>query len=149
MRLAGRTDYALRAAVEIAAAHGEPRTTEEIATSQQIPARYLGAILADLRRADIVRARRGPEGGWTLARPAAEITLAAVIRAVDGALAQVAGTRPEDLHYEGTAAGLQEVWVALRAAERAILDLVTLADVAERQLPDRIRSLTQDPAAWH
>ena len=149
VRLAGRTDYALRAVLEIAAAHGEPQTTDEIAASQQIPARYLGAILADLRRADIVHARRGAEGGWTLARPAEAISLAAVIRAVDGALAQVAGTRPEDLHYEGTAAGLQEVWVALRAAEREILDSVTLAHVAEGQLPEKIHRLTKDPAAWH
>ena len=149
VRLAGRTDYALRAVLEIAAAHGEPRTTDEIAKSQHIPARYLGAILADLRRADIVHARRGAEGGWTLARPADAISLAAVIRAVDGALAQVAGTRPEDLHYEGTAAGLQEVWVALRAAEREILDSVTVAHVVEGQLPENIHRLTKDPAAWH
>ena len=149
VRLAGRTDYALRAVLEIAAAHGEPRTTDEIAKSQHIPARYLGAILADLRRADIVHARRGAEGGWTLARPADAISLAAVIRAVDGALAQVAGTRPEDLHYEGPAAGLQEVWVALRAAERGILDAVTLAHVVDQQLPGNILRLTGDPAAWH
>lgn len=149
MRLAGRTDYALRAALEIAAAEGAPRTTDEIAGAQSIPARYLGAILADLRRADLVKARRGPEGGWTLARGAGDITLADVIRAVDGALAQVAGTRPEDLHYEGSAAGLQEVWVAVRAAERQILETVTLAHCIEGALPDQVHRLTQDPAAWH
>lgn len=148
MRLAGRTDYALRAALELAAAEGAAVTTDAIAERQGIPARYLGAILAELRRAGLVRARRGPVGGWTLARPASDIRLADVIRAVDGALAQVAGTRPEDLDYVGPAAGLQEVWVALRSAEREILDSVTLADVVERNLPGRVRLLVENPEAW-
>lgn len=149
MRLPGRTDYALRAALELAASPDGPVTTDELSHRQSIPTSYLGAILAELRKAGIVRARRGPEGGWTLARPAAEISLADVIRAIDGALTNVAGARPEDLHYAGAAAGLPQVLVALRAAERQILEAVSLADVVEEHLPARVRKLTEDPAAWH
>lgn len=149
MRLPARTDYALRAAVELAANGDEPLTTDELAQRQKIPTSYLGAILAELRRAGLVRARRGPEGGWTLARPATEVRLADVIRAVDGALADIAGTRPEDLHYVGPAQGLQPVLIALRAAERQILDEVTLADVVAERFPARVRRLLEDPAAWH
>ncbi|MGI9197565.1 MAG: RrF2 family transcriptional regulator [Candidatus Nanopelagicales bacterium] len=149
MHLTGRTDYALRAALELAAASDGPLTTDEIGQRQGIPTSYLGAILAELRRGDIVTARRGPEGGWALARPAADISLADVIRAVDGALVNVSGTRPENLHYSGAAVGLQAVLVALRAAERQILDAVTLADVTADHLPARVRRLSDDPAAWH
>ncbi len=148
MRLTGRTDYALRAALELAAHGGGPLTTDEISRLQGIPTSYLGAILAELRRASIVRARRGPEGGWFLTRAAAEISLADVIRAVGGALTDVAGTRPENLHYSGPAAGLQPVLVALRAAERQILETVSLADVVAQKLPTRIRRLLDDPHAW-
>lgn len=149
MRLAARTDYALRAALELAAGGGAPITTDELATRQGIPARYLGNILAALGRAGIVRGRRGPEGGWTLARPATAIRLADVIRAVDGALAQVGGERPEELNYSGAATNLQQVWVAVRAAERSILDAVTLADVVAGRLPASVEQLLGDPAAWH
>lgn len=149
MRLPARTDYALRAALELAASTDAPVTTDEISRRQKIPTSYLGSILAELRRASLVRARRGPEGGWSLARSAAEIRLADVIRAVDGALADIAGTRPENLDYSGPAAGLQPVLVALRAAERQILDAVTLADVVAQRLPTRVKRLLDDPAAWH
>lgn len=149
MRLPGRTDYALRAALELAASPDGPLTTDEISRRQDIPTSYLGAILAELRKAGVVRARRGPEGGWTLSRPAKEVSLADVIRAVGGALTDVAGTRPEDLHYTGPAVGLPAVLVALRAAERQILESVTLADVVTDHLPARVRRLTEDPAAWH
>lgn len=149
MRLPGRTDYALRAALELAASPDGPLTTDELSRRQDIPTSYLGAILAELRKAGIVRARRGPEGGWTLSRPAREISLADVIRAVGGALTDVAGTRPEDLHFTGPAAGLPPVLVALRAAERQILESVTLADVVTGHLPARVRRLAEDPAAWH
>lgn len=148
MRLASRTDYALRAALELAAGSGAPTTTDELAGRQGIPARYLGNILAELGRAGIVRGRRGPDGGWTLARPADQVRLADVIRAVDGALAQVGGERPEELRYTGAAEHLQDVWVAVRAAERAILDAVSLADVVAGRLPDEIRRTLGDPAAW-
>lgn len=148
MRLPARTDYALRAALELAAEPDAPLTTDEIARRQGIPTSYLGSILAELRRATLVRARRGPEGGWSLARPADQIRLADVIRAVDGALADIAGTRPENLKYAGPAQGLQPVLVALRAAERQILDAVTLADVISGRLPPRVRKLLDDPTAW-
>lgn len=148
MRLPARTDYALRAALVLADSPDSPVTTDEIAQSQGIPTSYLGAILAELRRASLVKARRGPEGGWSLARPAGDIRLGDVIRAVDGALTDVAGTRPENLHYTGPALGLQPVLVALRAAERQILDSVTLADVVAERLPSRVRKLIDDPAAW-
>lgn len=148
MRLSGATDYALRAMLELAGAD-RPLTTDQIAQRQRIPPSYLGAILAEVRRAGLVRARRGPEGGWSLARPAAEITLADVIRAVGGALTDVAGTRPENLHYEGPAEGLQSVLVALRAAERQILEAVSLAAVRDRAYPTRVRRLLEDPQAWH
>ena len=149
MRLSGRTDYALRASAELAAEPDRPLTTEVIALRQDIPTSYLGAILAELRRAGIVRARRGPEGGWTLARPARAISLADVIRAIDGALTDIAGTRPENLHYVGPATGLQPVLVALRAAERQILESISLADVVSGHLPARVRRLLDDPDAWH
>lgn len=148
MHLSGRTDYALRAALELAAVPDGPLTTDEIAQRQSIPTSYLGAILAELRRSGLVTARRGPEGGWTLSRDARTISLADVIRAIDGALVNVSGTRPENLHYAGPAAGLQPVLVALRAAERQILEDVSLADVVNDHLPARVRRLLDDPAAW-
>ncbi|TAK69406.1 MAG: Rrf2 family transcriptional regulator [Actinomycetota bacterium] len=148
MRLAARTDYALRAALELAAAGGSAVTTDELADKQKIPPRYLGNILGELRRAGVVRGHRGPEGGYTLARPADKISLADVIRALDGALAQVGGERPEHLEYAGAAASLSQVWIAVRASERAILDAVSLADVAAGRLPARVRKLLEDPAAW-
>jgi Rrf2 family protein len=155
MRLSARVDYALRATVELAAvATGEagsrptPVTAEQIARAQEIPPKFLESILLQLRRGGVVHAQRGPEGGYWLSRPAAEITLAEVIRVVDGPLAHVRGQRPEDLGYQGVARALQEVWIALRASEREILELVTIADVAAGKLPDRVRELAADPNAW-
>lgn len=148
MRLSARVDYALRAAAELAA-HGEgPVTAEHLAALQGMPARFLETILLDLRRAGLVRSQRGPEGGYWLARPATEVSLADVIRAVDGPLAHVRGERPEHLAYSGAAAPLREVWVALRASERTILESVTLEHVAAGCLPERVRRLVEDPAAW-
>jgi Rrf2 family protein len=150
VRLTARADYALRAAAELAvAAHeGRPVKGERIATLQSIPLKFLEGILAQLRRAGIVRSQRGAEGGYWLARPASEVSLAQVIRAVEGPLATMRGTRPEDLDYHGSAKPLQQVWIALRANERAILDAVTLAHVATNQLPERVEQLVEDPAAW-
>jgi Rrf2 family protein len=151
MRLSARVDYALRAAVELASASGSatrPVTAERIATAQDIPSKFLESILLQLRRAGIVNSQRGPEGGYWLARPAGETSLAEVIRAIDGPLAHVRGHRPENLGYRGAAAALQDVWIALRASEREILDSVTLADVAAARLPKRVRSLAADPGAW-
>ena len=153
MRLSARVDYALRAMAELAAAAPAdavpaPRTAEQLAAAQEIPPKFLESILLQLRRSGIVHAQRGPDGGYWLARPAAEITLAQLIRAVDGPLANVRGQRPETVGYQGAAAALQEVWIALRASEREILELVTIADVATGKLPDRVRDLAADPAAW-
>jgi Rrf2 family protein len=151
MRLSARVDYALRAVTELAATGGaaqRPVTAERLATAQAIPPKFLESILLQLRRSGIVQAQRGPEGGYWLARPAPEITLADVIRAIDGPLAHVRGQRPEDLGYQGAAAALQDVWIALRASEREILELVTIADVASAELPERVRTLAADPRAW-
>lgn len=149
MRLANRTDYAIRASLVLAGNFTKgPVTVEAIARTQEIPQRYLGAIMNELRRAGIVNARRGPVGGYELGRAPAEISLADVIRAVDGALTQVGGERPEDLNYVNEAVGLNQVWVAIRAAERKILEQTTLADVVGNRLPDSVAALIVDPAAW-
>ncbi|WP_213453950.1 RrF2 family transcriptional regulator [Rhizomonospora bruguierae] len=163
MRLSARVDYALRAVVELAAAGASaaapgapagggprraPMTAEQIARAQDVPPKFLESILLQLRRGGIVQAQRGPEGGYWLARPPAEITLADIIRVVDGPLANVRGQRPEDLGYRGAATALQDVWIALRASEREILELVTVADVAANDLPERVRTLAADPDAW-
>lgn len=151
MRLNARVDYALRAVVELASVGGSadgPVTAERLATGQDIPPKFLESILLQLRRAGIVHSQRGPDGGYWLARPAEEISLAEVIRVIDGPLANVRGQRPEALGYQGTAAALQEVWIALRASEREILELVTVAHVAKGQLPKRVRTLVADPDAW-
>jgi Rrf2 family protein len=150
MRLSARVDYALRAVCELASAEGaaRPVTSERLATAQQIPPKFLESILLQLRRGGIVHAQRGPEGGYWLTRAATDISLADVIRAIDGPLAHVRGHRPEDLGYQGAAEGLQKVWIALRASEREILDLVTIADVATGEMPERVRDLVADPRAW-
>jgi Rrf2 family protein len=151
VRLSARVDYALRAVVELAsngAGAGRPVTSDQLAQAQGIPPKFLESILLQLRRGGVVNAQRGPEGGYWLARPAAKISLAEVIRVIDGPLANVRGQRPEALGYQGAARSLQEVWIALRASEREILELVTVADVASGQLPDRVRELTANPTAW-
>jgi Rrf2 family protein len=149
VRITARTDYALRAAVELAAAEpGTPVKAERLANAQNVPLKFLENILASLRHAGLVESRRGPEGGYLLARPADEITLADFIRAIDGPLAGVQGRRPQDLEYNGAAASLREVWVAVRAALRGVLEQVTLADVAAGKLPPEVLALTGDPDAW-
>jgi Rrf2 family protein len=151
VRLNARVDYALRAVVELASAGGtaeHPVTAERLATAQEIPPKFLESILLQLRRGGVVFSQRGPEGGYWLARPAAEISLADVIRIIDGPLANVRGQRPEDLGYHGAAESLQTVWIALRASEREILDLVSIADVARGKLPKRVRTLAADPDNW-
>jgi Rrf2 family protein len=147
MRLSARVDYALRALSELAAADA-PRTVDQLSLAQQIPNKYLESILGELRRGGLLRSQRGPDGGYRLARAAAEISIADVIRALDGELANVRGSRPEHLEYVGAAASLQEVWIALRASERLILEGVTLAHVASGQLPTAVAELVANPAAW-
>ncbi|WP_169944119.1 Rrf2 family transcriptional regulator [Microbispora sp. H11081] len=148
MRLSARVDYALRAAAELAAAGEGPTTVGELAKEQEMPPKYLENILLQMRRAGLVRGQRGPEGGYVLARPASKISLADVIRAVDGPLANVRGERPEHVGYQGAAQALQQVWIALRASERAILEEVTLEQIAKGELPARVTELAADPAAW-
>lgn len=144
MRLSARVDYALRAAAELAAASGGPVTAEQLARSQVIPGKFLENILTQLRRSGLVRSQRGPVGGYWLARPAADISLADVIRAVDGPLANVRGERPEHVDYEGAAQSLQQVWIALRASERSILESVTLEHVATNSFPSAVDALIEN-----
>jgi len=148
MRLSARADYALRAAIELAATDNGHVTAEQLARAQRIPGKFLEAILTQLRRAGLVRSQRGPDGGFWLARPADEISLADIIRAIDGPLVDVRGERPEKVGYSGAAEPLQTVWIALRANERAILEEVTLAHLVSRDLPMRVRELADDPRAW-
>ena len=148
MRTTAKADYAVRAAVELAAAGDETRTAEEIAQAAGIPINFLENILADLKRAGIVQSRRGSGGGHLLARPADEIAIADVIRAVEGPLANVRGISPEALEYNGASARLRDVWVALRASVRAVLEHVTLADVVKGELPPHVVELTRDAEAW-
>jgi Rrf2 family protein len=149
MRVSAKTDYALRAVVELAAAGGDaPVKGERLATSQSIPLRFLENILLTLRHAGIVESRRGADGGYKLARPADEITLADVIRAIDGPLAGVSGARPETLNFTGASEPLRDVWIAVRAALRGVLESTTVADVAAGELPENVRTLVADSDAW-
>ncbi|HVL95454.1 MAG TPA: Rrf2 family transcriptional regulator [Solirubrobacteraceae bacterium] len=148
MRISAKSDYALRAAAVLAAAGGGPVKGEALAASQEIPQKFLENILSDLRQAGIVRSQRGAEGGYWLARPAEEVTVADVIRAVDGPLASVRGQRPEEVAYNGPAEPLQRVWIAVRASVRSVTEHVTLADLAGGHLPDEVTRLTGDPDAW-
>jgi Rrf2 family protein len=125
-----------------------PVKGERLAQSQQIPLKFLENILTDLRHAGIVRAQRGAEGGYWLARPASKVTLGEVIRAVDGPLASVRGEAPEEVEYAGAAENLQVVWIALRASMRSVVDEITLADVVAGRMPARVRRLTEAPDAW-
>ena len=148
MRTTAKADYALRAAAELAAAGDGPVKSEQIARAQSIPAKFLETILLDLKRAGLVQSQRGAEGGYWLARPAGEISLADVIRAVEGPLAHVRGLAPEQLEYDGSAARLRDVWIALRASLRSVLEQVTLADLVSGELPQHVEKLTRDPDAW-
>ncbi|HWC87917.1 MAG TPA: Rrf2 family transcriptional regulator [Solirubrobacteraceae bacterium] len=149
MRISAKAEYAVRAAVELAAATGEkPVKAERLATAQEIPLNFLENILGELRHAGVVRSQRGAEGGFRLARPASEVTIADVIRAVDGPLASIRGGPPEDVSYTGAAEPLPKVWIAVRASLRGVLERVTLADVAGDQLPEHVIKLAQDPEAW-
>lgn len=148
MHVTAKVDYAVRAMVELAAADGGPIKGEAIANAQAVPLRFLENILIELRHARLVRSQRGAEGGYRLARPAETITIADVIRTVEGPIASIRSERPDELSYSGVAAPLREVWVALRASMRTVLETVTLADVATGQLPAEIRRLTETPDVW-
>ena len=151
MQVSARADYALRAAAELARAAVEgkgPLKGERISEAQGIPRKFMENILLDLKHSGIVRTQRGATGGYWLARPAEETTLADVIRAVEGPLANVRGEFPESVEYRGAARPLTEVWIAVRANLRAVLETVTLVDLVEDTLPAPIGELTQDPEAW-
>jgi Rrf2 family protein len=147
MQISAKVDYGIRALLTLAAT-GSPQTSEYLAEAQGMPPRFLGAILADLRRSGIVDSQRGAEGGYRLARAADTITMADVIRALDGPLAEVRGCRPEATNYGWAAEHLQLVWVAVRASLRSVLEKVSLADVIAGNLPARVQRLTEDPDAW-
>jgi Rrf2 family protein len=149
MRITAKADYAVRAALELAASDdGEPIKGERLSEAQGIPLQFLEHILLELKHARIIRTKRGVHGGYWLARPPREITLADVIRAVEGPLANIQDSAPEDTSYPGPAEPLRDVWIAVRANLRAVLESVTLADLTSGQLPDQVRELTEDPDAW-
>jgi Rrf2 family protein len=148
MRVSAKVDYAVRAGAELAAAGDGPVKGERIAQAQAIPLKFLENILLDLKHAGLVQSQRGVEGGYWLARPAEEISLADVIRAVEGPIANVRGIRPEQVEYRGAAEPLREAWIAVRANLRAVLETVTLADLATGRLPDEVAAIAADPEAW-
>jgi Rrf2 family protein len=132
MRVSAKVDYALRALLELAAAPPGPVKGERLAKAQDIPPKFLENILAELRHAEMVASQRGVEGGYRLAKPAAEISVADVVRALEGPIASVRGVRPEEVEYAGPARSLQPLWIELRASMRGVLEQTTLADLVER-----------------
>lgn len=149
MRVSTKADYALRALIEMALREdASPVSAEELGRRQDIPAGFLLAILADLRRADIVTSQRGQSGGWRLAKPTGSITVADVIRAVDGPLVSVYGLRPEAVTYKDSAEVLQHVWIAARRALRDVFEEVSIEQLAEHKLPAAVTSRTADEDAW-
>jgi len=150
MHVTAKADYAVRAVIELAdSSQQSPRKVDSIAQAQAIPVSFLENILTQLRSAGIVRSQRGPEGGYWLARPSEEVSLADVIRTVEGPLVGVRGQRPEELEYSGSAESLQQVWIALRANLRKVLERVTVAEVAAANLPEDVVALTGEEQAWH
>ncbi|MER6319958.1 Rrf2 family transcriptional regulator [Streptomyces sp. NPDC001581] len=149
MRISARADYAVRAALQLAASQDDgPVKAEAIADAQDIPHKFLEGILNDMRRGGLVLSQRGGNGGYRLAKPAQSISIADVIRVVDGPLVSVRGVRPPDLSYTGPAQALLPLWIALRANVREILDGVSLADVASSDLPANVSALADTPGAW-
>jgi Rrf2 family protein len=149
VRVSAKADYAVRAAIELAAADaGAPVKKSAIVAAQKIPPKFLENILAELRHAGLVESQRGSDGGYWLAKSAAEISVADVMRAVEGPLASVRSQRPEALEYEGIAEPLQKVWVALRASIRDVLQATTLADLVSGELPKEVLDITEPPEAW-
>lgn len=154
MRITAKVDYAVRAGVELAAAQAAgsggrtPLRGEAIASAQQIPLRFLETILADLRRSGLVGSQRGTDGGYWLAVPADQVSVADIIRAVEGPLADVHGAPPEEVTYLGPAADLQRVWIATRVALRGVLEATSLAAIATGDLPAEIAALATTPDGW-
>lgn len=148
MQISAKTDYAVRALLSLAAREPDLVKIDTVVTEQGLPRKFIEAILGELRRAGIVRSQRGAEGGYALARPAKDIALGSVIRAVDGPLAEVRGLRPHETTYAGVAEHLPEVWVAVRSSLRRVLDETTLAQVLAGTLPAHVRRLNESPDAW-
>ncbi len=148
MYISAKVDYAVRALCTLAAADARPVTAESLATSQGLPAKFLESILNDMRRAGLLLSQRGADGGYRLSRSADSITVADVIRPLDGPLAEVRGLRPEATAYTGAAEHLQTVWVAVRSSLRQVLEQVTIADIVAGKLPATVQKLTTDPEAW-
>jgi Rrf2 family protein len=149
MRVSAKSDYALRALIEMAGrADGPPVSAEELGRLQEIPHGFLQAILADLRRAGVVVSQRGQSGGWRLGRPADEVSVADVIRAVDGPLVSVYGLRPESVTYNEKATVLQHVWIAARHSLRDVFEQVTIGQLATGKLPKAVTTRTSDEDAW-
>jgi Rrf2 family protein len=148
MRISAKADYAVRAAVEMAAAGDDPVKGEAMADAQDIPLQFLEHILLELKHARLVRARRGARGGYWLAKPPEEITLASVIRAVEGPLANIQDRAPEATRYPGNAERLSDVWIAVRASLRRVLENVTIADLRDGKIPAEVLALTEDEGAW-
>jgi len=148
MRISAKVDYAVRAALELAAAGGEPIKGEAIADAQEIPLKFLENILGELKHTGIVASRRGAQGGYWLAKDAEEVSLADIVRAVEGPLATVRGQGPESLSYKGEAEPLQKVWIALRANIRLVMEDTSLADVVGGKLPSEVGELSEPAEAW-
>jgi len=148
MRVSAKADYAVRAAAELAAAEEGPIKGERLANAQDIPLQFLEHILLELKHSGIVRARRGAKGGYWLAKPADEVTVADIVRAVEGPIAHVQSTPPEAIEYSGNSEHLQEVWIAVRASLRNVLEEVTLADLVSGELPTSVKDLAASPDAW-
>jgi Rrf2 family protein len=149
VRVTAKVDYTVRAAIELAGAdRNHPRKGVTIAHEQNIPIKYLENILGELKRSGLVGSQRGADGGYWLARPAGEVTIAELIRAVEGPLANVRGVRPEQVEFEGKAQPLQRMWVSVRASLRSVLEVVTIADLVSGKLPPSVDALADDPDAW-
>lgn len=153
MRVTAKADYAIRAVVELGARHAvagpaQPMKGEAIAAAQQIPMKFCENILSELRAAGVVESRRGADGGYWLARDPNTVRLGDIIRIVDGPLAAIRGARPTDVEFVGSSAAMRDVWVAVRASLRAVLDSVTVADVAAGTLPVAVSALLDEPGAW-
>ena len=148
MRVSAKADYAVRAVAELAASPDGPVKGERLADSQDIPLQFLEHILLDLKHSGIVRARRGAKGGYWLAKPSDEVSIADVIRAVEGPIAHVQSAPPESITYTGSAKELQNVWIAVRASLREVLESTSLADLVSGELPEHVRELADDKDAW-
>lgn len=148
MRVSAKVDYAVRAAVELTRAEGKRMTCDEIARAQEIPLNFLENILSEMRHSGLVRSQRGTDGGYWLARPATEISVADVFRAVEGPLAMVHDVRPEEVDYPDGDEAVRVLWIALRKSLRQVLEPVTIAQLATGKLPRRIEKLTEGPDDW-